>query len=143
MRAFRADDLDSVAAILRSNIPKYFREYEEKELRDYLAETADDYYVLEFGGEIVGAGGIGLNEDQTVSLCWGMIRSDHLGTGLGKQLTEFRLEKAGEKFPGLPLVISTSQHTRGFYEKYGFRVTEHTPDKFAPGIDECKMRKEP
>jgi hypothetical protein len=33
-----------------------------------------------------------LNADidpQTVSLCWGMVREDHLGTGLGKALTEF------------------------------------------------------
>jgi predicted GNAT family N-acyltransferase len=143
-RRYGPNDLGSVIAILRSNIPKYFVPAEEEELLDYLSDHSEDYFVLESGGEIVGAGGIALNSDgETVSLCWGMVRSDLLGTGLGKQLTEFRIREARNCFGDLPLVISTSQHTRGFYEKFGFELTEHTPDGFGPGIDRCKMRLEP
>jgi hypothetical protein len=50
--------------------------------------------------------------------------------------------RASEKFPGRALVISTSQHTSGFYEKLGFRLTEHVPDGYGPGIDTCRMRLE-
>ena len=139
-RPYTNADLETVVAIFRSNIPKYFSLEEEPGLRDFLAERMADYYVLEVAGEVVGAGGIALNNDQTVSLCWGMVRSDHIGKGLGRALTEFRIEKARENFGGLPLVISTSQHTQGFYEKFGFRLIEHTPDGFGPGIDSCKMR---
>ncbi len=143
LRPYNADDLDAVVSIFRSNIPKYFGPIEEPGLRDFLAgERLEDYFVAEIGGEVIGAGGIALNEDETVSLCWGMIHADYLGKGLGRELTEFRIGKAREKFDGLPLVISTSQHTQGFYEKFGFRLVSHTPDGFGPGLDICRMRME-
>ena len=143
-RPYTPDDLESVVSIFRSNIPKYFGPSEETGLREFLSDPrCEDYFVAELDGDIIGAGGIALNDDNTVSLCWGMIRADHLGQGLGQELTEFRLEKALQKFGDRPLVISTSQHTQGFYERFGFRLTDHTPDGFGPGIDICKMRLEP
>lgn len=143
LRPYTNDDLEAVVAIFRSNIPKYFGPGEEAGLRDFLASArGEDYFVAELDGEAIGAGGIAPNEDGTVSLCWGMIRSEFLGKGLGRELTEFRIQKAREKYAGLPLVISTSQHTQGFYEKFGFSLVEHTPDGFGPGIDICKMRLE-
>src|SRR5690606_11408188 len=141
LRPYNANDLDAVIGIFRSNIPKYFGPDEEAGLRDFLRDFADLYFVIELDGEGVGAGGFAANSDgETVSLCWGMVRNDLLGTGLGRQLTEFRIRQARERFGDLPLVISTSQHTRGFYEKFGFELTEHTPNGFGPGIDVCKMR---
>ncbi len=142
LRRYRTDDLDAVIDIFRSNIPKYFGPAEEPGLRDFLTNASDDYFVAEINEQIIGAGGLALNPDETVSLCWGMIRSDLIGKGLGRELTEFRIQKAGESYANLPLVISTSQHTQGFYEKFGFRLVEHTPDGFGPGIDICKMRRE-
>ena len=143
IRAYRIDDLEAVIAIFRSNIPKYFTPEEEPGLRAFLSDLrAVDYEVVETGGEIVGAGGIGMNDDGTVSLCWGMIRHERLGNGLGKRLTLHRMERANEKFPGRALMISTSQHTSGFYEKLGFRLTEHVLDGYGPGIDTCRMRLE-
>ena len=142
-RPYDPADLDAVVAIFRSNIPKYFGSGEEAGLRDFLEIRVEDYFVGELNDEIIAAGGIALNDDQTVSLCWGMVRADHLGTGLGRELTEFRIEKSRKKHGDLPLVISTSQHTRAFYEKFGFRLIDHTPDGFGPGIDICKMRLDP
>lgn len=143
IRKFELEDLDALVAIFRSNIPKYFTPEEEPGLCSFINSGVEDYYVVEVGGEVVGAGGIALNENDTVSLCWGIVHREHLGTGLGKHLTEYRMEKAAEKFPGLPLVTSTSQHTEGFYRKFGFVTVEHTPDGFGPGIDICKMRRDP
>ena len=141
LRPYTPDDLESVVSIFRSNIPKYFGTSEEAGLREFLSDPrSEHYYVAELDADVIGAGGIALNEDNTVSLCWGMIRADHLGRGLGRELTQFRLEAAHRKFPNLPLVVSTSQHTQGFYERFGFRLTEHTPDGFGPGLDTCKMR---
>ncbi len=141
-RSFKPDDTDGVVALLRSNIPKYFSPPEEAELREFLSTDHGPYYVADAGDQIIAAGGIALNKDQTVSLCWGMVRSDLIGTGLGKHLTKFRIQKALEHFGPLPLVISTSQHTQGFYQKLGFTLTQHTPDGFGPGIDICLMRLE-
>ncbi|MGE3466569.1 MAG: GNAT family N-acetyltransferase [Pyrinomonadaceae bacterium] len=141
-RPFETSDLEPVVAIFRSNIPKYFVSAEESGLREFLREYSADYLVGEMDGEVVAGGGIALNADGTVSLCWGMVRDELIGTGLGKKLTILRIERARERFGKLPLVISTSQHTQGFYEKLGFDLTQHTPNGFGPGIDECKMRKE-
>lgn len=141
-RRFETADTEAVVAIFRSNIPKYFVESEESELREYLAGGVENYYVLEVDGDVAGAGGIALNADDTVSLCWGMVRNDLIGTGLGKRLTEFRIERSREVFGDRPLVISTSQHTEGFYKKLGFVTVEHTPDGFGPGIDVCRMRRD-
>lgn len=143
IRRYKPADLEAVVLIFRSNIPKYFGTGEEHGLLDFLRDPrAADYFVVVLNGAVVGSGGIAYNEleSPTVSLCWGMIREDHLGTGLGKALTEFRISLAKEKYPGLPLTIGTSQHTEGFYEKFGFRTVEHTRDGFGPGIDNCRMR---
>ena len=141
LRVYNDNDLDAVIDIFRSNIPKYFGPVEEPGLRNFLMDIrSSDYVVGEIDGEIVASGGVAMNEDETVSLCWGMVRADHLGNGLGRMLTEFRIQKALEKFGDLPLVVSTSQHTRGFYEKFGFRLVTHTTDGFGPGIDKCEMR---
>ena len=144
IRAYRIEDLEAVVAIFRSNIPKYFTPAEEAGLYEFLDGYSEDYYVVEVGGEVVGAGGIALNEleSPTVSLCWGMVHRDHLGTGLGRNLTEFRIKYAREKYGDVPLTIGTSQHTQGFYEKFGFRLTEYEKDGYGPGIDTCKMRLE-
>lgn len=141
-RLFAPEDLDAVVAVFRSNIPKYFTPEEEPGLHEFLLGYSEDYYVIEIDGEIVGSGGVAWNdlENPTVSLCWGMVRKDRLGTGLGKELTEFRIRYAREKFGDLPLTIGTSQHTQGFYEKFGFRLAEFEKDGYGPGIDMCKMR---
>lgn len=144
-RPYEPTDIDAVIAIFRSNIPKYFTPDEETGLRNFLNdERGEDYYVFEIDGKIVGAGGIAYNDlaNPTVSLCWGMVNNGHIGTGLGKQMTQFRVDLAAEKYPGLPLTISTSQHTEGFYNRFGFRTTEHIKDGFGLGIDNCKMRLE-
>lgn len=141
VREFKPADPGLVVEIFRSNIPKYFVSAEEAGLRDFLGKHADGYYVVESNGEVVGAGGIALNSDGTACLCWGMVRNDLTGTGLGKELTEFRIAKAKGMFGDLPIVISTSQHTEGFYTKPGFVTTERIADGFGPGIDECRMRK--
>lgn len=146
IRSYNSEDLDAVVSIFRSNIPKYFGPEEEPGLYNFMDERAEDYYVVEVDGEVVGAGGIALNDDidpQTVSLCWGMVRQDHLGTGLGKALTEFRIDLARRKYPGLAITLGTSQHTEGFYQKFGFVTVEHKPDGYGVGIDMCRMRLEP
>lgn len=142
-RKYNEADEENVISIFRSNIPKYFSKEEEAGLRNFLADISSiEYFVIENEGAIIGAGGISLNKDQTVSLCWGMVRNDFIGKGLGKQLTEYRINLSKEKFCNLPIVISTSQHTQGFYEKFGFKLVERIADGFALGIDNCKMRLE-
>ncbi len=136
IRKYVSNDLDAVVTIFHSNTPKYFGPAEEAGLHDFLRDYSDDYYVLEVDGEIVGAGGIALNGDldpPTVSLCWGMVREDRIGTGLGKALTEFRIALSGEKYTGVPLTIGTSQHTEGFFSEIWFCDRRAHPRWLRPG----------
>ena len=58
---------------------------------------------------------------------------------LQARLTEARLALA-RTLPGVErLILSTSQHTQGFYAGFGFAVTAHTPDGFGPGLDRVDM----
>ena len=144
IRQYKSGDLKNVLAIFRSNIPKYFTPAEEPGLYEFLDAYSGDYHVIEHAGEIVAAGGVAWNdlEKPTVSLCWGMVRNDRIGTGLGKLLTEFRIGYAREKYGDVPLTLGTSQHTQGFYERFGFRLVECVRDGYGPGIDSCRMRLE-
>ncbi len=142
IRPYKTDDIERIIEVFRSNIPKYFGPDEEPGLREFLADSVENYYVIEKEGVVVGAGGIGVNEDDTVALCWGMVHNDHLGTGIGKKLTEYRIAKSNEYFGERSIITCTSQHTEGFYKKFGFVTVEHTSDGFGPGIDICKMRRE-
>ena len=131
--------LPEVISIFRSNIPKYFFEFEEKDLIEDIPQFHHTFYVMLLGEKIVGAGGYDLNADDTVSLCWGMVHNDHLKQNLGKLLLEFRLNEIEKTYPGKTVVNVTSQHTTGFFEKYGFKIVSITKDGFGPGLDNCKM----
>ena len=77
LRPYISPDLESVVAVFRSNIPKFFGPGEEAGLRNFLSDTrGENYFVAQLDDEIIGAGGIAQNEDGTVSLCWGMLRAD-------------------------------------------------------------------
>jgi len=143
IRNYSPADLEDVIDVFRFNVPKYFAPGEESDLRDFLQCLSGPYFVAEIDGSVIGAGGFALNKDErSVSLCWGMIHSNHLGQGLGRELTGFRIAAARDEYPGLPMVISTSQHTSGFYKKFGFSLLDRIENGFAPGIDMCKMRLE-
>lgn len=136
---YNPDLLSRVLHIFRSNMPKYFFDYEEKQLIDQLNHRIFDYYLLKNGDTYIGAGGIGLNEDGTVSLCWGMVHADFHKQHYGEALLKFRLERIKEKWDGKTVINVTSQHTTGFFEKFGFRTVSVKENGFGPGLHECKM----
>lgn len=136
---YSEEHLPEIIFVFRSNIPKYFFDYEEKDLIEDLPEFHRTFYVMLLDEKIVGAGGYALNEDDTVSLCWGMVHKDHHKKNLGKALLEFRLSEIKKNYPGKTIVNVTSQHTTGFFEKYGFKIVSVTKDGFGPALDNCKM----
>ena len=136
---YQPHHLPEVLNIFRSNMPKYFFDYEEKLLVEQLTHRIFDYYVLKENTNYIGSGGIGLNADDTVSLCWGMVHGDFHNKHYGVSLLQFRLEKIKEKWPGKKVVNVNSQHTTGFFEKYGFKTLNVIENGFGPGLHECKM----
>lgn len=141
-RAFEPADLEACLAIFDSNVPEFFLQVERAEYAAYLRALPGPYLVLEDGrGAVVGCGGHAVRPGSRVAdLCWGMVRRDLHGTGLGTTLAHARLEAAlSDKSVG-EVALNTSQHTRGFYERLGFNTVEVVRDGYGPGLDRCELR---
>lgn len=139
---YHPDMKDRCIAIFKSNQPLYFVDEELKLFIDFLDhDIENNYYVIEYNGEIQGCGGIFFDySSKEAGLSWGMVHSDYHKKGIGKALTIFRLELMKQQFPGAVFKIDTSQHTAGFYEKRGFRILQIIPDGYAKGLDKYIMK---
>jgi hypothetical protein len=94
LRPYERRDLDAVVAIFRSNIPKYFGPEEEQGLHEFLAaERADNYYVIEIDGEVVGAGGIAFNDIEK----FGFQLVEHKPNGFGPGIDNCRMRLDSER----------------------------------------------
>jgi RimJ/RimL family protein N-acetyltransferase len=142
-RLFRPEDFAACLAIFDSNVPKFFAAEERAEFIHHLQNmTIEDYpyIVLMRGGKVVACGGLFLDwKNRQANLCWGMVDRPLHGQGLGSELTEVRLDFAQGLSGFDRLILETSQHTRGFYEGFGFVVLDIVPDGFAAGLDRVEM----
>ncbi|MNS76745.1 Acetyltransferase (GNAT) family protein [compost metagenome] len=141
-RPYRPEDMAGCLALFDSNTPRFFDESEREDFAGFLIDQALrwPYQVIEREGRIVGCGGHAVEPDGvSVTLCWGMVDNGLHGQGLGRVLTEARIA-AARATPGITRVkLCTSQHTQGFYARFGFEAVKITPDGFAPGIDRWDM----
>ncbi|UHO39647.1 GNAT family N-acetyltransferase [Chryseobacterium capnotolerans] len=127
--------------IFKSNLPKFFAMEELPFFEDFLDQyTKENYFVVKMDGQVVANGGFFLDTKNSVAgLSWGMVHADYHGKGIGKALTQYRIDLLKKTYPSLPYKIETSQHTAEFYKKNGFRTVEIIPDGFSKGIDKYIM----
>lgn len=127
--------------IFKSNMPKYFALEELPLFESFLDQnTEENYFVVKLDGHVIGCGGFFLDtKNNTAGLSWGMVHSDYHGKGIGKALTQYRIDLLKKTYPTLPYKIETSQHTAEFYKKNGFKTIEIVPDGFGKGIDKYTM----
>ncbi|MES5047188.1 GNAT family N-acetyltransferase [Rhizobium nepotum] len=140
---YKSDYLSACLAIFDSNVPAFFAPEERLEFCEHLEGvngTTALYLVLMRDGIVLACGGLTTDETrQKASLSWGMVDRKLHGQRLGTHLMQARLTLARSK-PGLAeLVLSTSQHTHAFYERFGFTVSKITPRGFGPALDRCDM----
>ena len=143
VRPYRDTDRAACLAVFDSNVPDDFRAEERAEFAAFLDDLPGPYLVLVDGEERVAAcGGWALETDgESAAMCWGMVRRDRQGEGWGRRLLEERVRRAGSQ-PGVRrLILTTSQRTRGFFERLGFRVRDVVPDGIAPGLDRVEMER--
>ncbi|HTF28213.1 MAG TPA: GNAT family N-acetyltransferase, partial [Flavitalea sp.] len=119
----------------------------EKKTPDSPPDSPDagiHYYVISNHEQIIGCGGFALKENnKEVVFAWGLIDQQFHKKGYGKALFEYRLNEAGFIYPGMDILLDTSQHSFTFFQKYGFKVEKITPDFYAPGMDRYDMRHSP
>lgn len=134
--------------IFRSNVPLYFAE-EEFALFDAFLDADINarrpYWVIEDNEQIVGCGGIGINQPtkytpvEHVIMCWGMVHHEKHKRGYGRLLLKHRIEQAKLLFPGIRIALGTTQHSFPFFEKYGFNTVYYEKDHWAEGLDLYQM----
>ena len=140
VRPYQAGDRDACLALFDGNTPRFFDPSERADFAAWLDTSPHPYLVILRDGRLVACGGHALDGDGTVAaLCWGMVAQDVHGQGLGRALTQARLD-AIRALPQVASVrMTTSQHTQGFYAAFGFETMKVTPNGFGPGIDQWDM----
>ncbi|RMN80517.1 GNAT family acetyltransferase [Pseudomonas cannabina] len=140
LRPYTLADRDRCLDIFDTNVPRYFDPAEREQFASFLMAPLGHYFVVERDGEVVACGGyLVLSDPSVAELTWGMVSSDRHGSGLGRFLTEARLDVM-RALPGVTRAyINTSQRVQGFYSHLGFAVILVEADGHGCGIDSVRM----
>lgn len=140
IRPYNPSDKKDVIKLLKLNTPNFFAPTEEDDLKEYLDKEIEDYFVVEENHEIIAAGGINyFPEEKTARISWDMIKPDQQGKGIGKKLTEHRMNHLKKNNKVDLIVVRTTQLVYKFYEKMGFQLTKVEKDFWAEGFDLYQM----
>lgn len=139
-RPYAPADRAACLELFDTNCPRFFDPSEKADFEAFLDGLDWPYQVIERDGRIVACGGHATEPDgRTASLCWGMVDGALHGQGVGTALTRARIA-AAKATPGIEtLRLDTGPQTRGFYERFGFRVVRVEPEGYAPGYDRYDM----
>ena len=123
-------------SIFDSNTPHFFDSSEREEFATFLDGMACPYVVVvNTDGEVVGCGGYYRDEARNrTGLAWGMVARPWHRQGVGRILMDHRLA-ALKEMGATTVTVRTSQYSRGFFERCGFRVVRVEPTGFTPEID--------
>lgn len=139
IRKYSTADENKCIDVFISNCPKYFKFEEADDFKKWLRKFSN-HYVLEKDGEIIGYGGFYIVEEKNhAGLAWGMINRNYHKKGYGKKLLEFRIKKIKELKKKIEIKINTSQHSYGFFLKFGFKVNNIAKDYYGQGLDKYEM----
>jgi predicted GNAT family N-acyltransferase len=151
IREFALADKEECTEAFKSNVPDYFTEDEisdfERFLDNYSVRFTEIntlrrtyYYTVLLQNKIIGCGGFGDKENnEVISLAWGLIHKHYHKKGLGEKLLLFRLEKLKNLSASSQVVIDTTQHTYTFFEKFGFVTTKITKNFYTKGMHRYDM----
>ena len=144
VRDYVAADRDACLRLFGGNVPDFFAEVERPEYCDFLDALPGPYFVVEDEQHrVIACGGYAIEPDTgRADLCWGMVKRELQGRGIGRFLLQERLRRMLRAPEVTAVHLDTSQRTRGYYERIGFRVLRVTPNGYAPGLDRCDMRLE-
>ncbi|WP_375580716.1 GNAT family N-acetyltransferase [Marivirga tractuosa] len=140
IRPYISSDKAVILQLFDWNTPQYFDETERAGLVHYLENETEDYFVVEDKGQIVGAGGINYEpQAKTAVFSWDIIKPTEHGKGIGRKLTQHRIQHINTKADIEKIIVRTSQYTDKFYEKMGFKLLKVEKDYWAKGFDLYQM----
>jgi len=141
-RPWRASDRAAGLALFASNVPAFFDESERADFSALLDAPPPSYTLMhDAAGEALGCGGYAFDAHapEIVWLCWGMVRGDLHGRGLGSALLRHRLMRIAAEPAAREVRIETSQRGEGFFARHGFIARKRVIDGFARGYDLIDM----
>jgi len=141
-RPYTPAEREACVAVCRSVVPTYVAPQEVEDFERFL-DTLEVYgcrygVVCRGEGPVIAVGGLGV-EGEVATLCWGLVHTDHHKTGVGRWMLETRLGWAREDPKVTRVELCTTQHTYGFFARFGFEVDRTQKDHFAPGLDRYDM----
>lgn len=141
-RDYSLADRPTCLALFDSNVPASFTVAERSDFERFLGNLPGTYIVLtDESGSAVACGGYAVNLGTSCAdLCWGMVRRDRQREGIGRLLTELRLQRIQADSGVTEVVLRTSQVTAPFYERQGFVIEASRLNGIAPGLHLCTMR---
>ncbi|KPX49903.1 Acetyltransferase [Pseudomonas syringae pv. helianthi] len=126
--------------IFDSNVPHYFDPAEREQFASFLMAPLGHYFVVERDGAVVACGGyLVLSDPSVAELTWGMVHNELHGSGLGRFLTQARLDLMRVLPRVTRAFINTSQHVQDFYSNLGFVMGAVELNGHGPGIDSVRM----
>lgn len=144
IKAYQSKDKEDILDLIRLNTPDFFAPDEEEDLKKYLENQRELYFVLLYDKKIVGCGGINFADNKTTAkISWDIFHPDYQGKSLGTKLLKYRLDLLNS-MPGIQIItVRTSQLAYGFYMKSGFKLLEIKKDFWADGYDMYRMEYQP
>ena len=140
IRKYKEEDKHALVNIMQNNIPKYFAETELSDYKEYLEEEIEEYFIASMDNRIIAAGGINYDRPrQLAKISWDIVDVPFHHQGIGSLLLEHRFQVISNKKDIKSIIVRTSQHAFGFYEKKGFKLLERHKDYWAKGFDMYKM----
>jgi N-acetylglutamate synthase-like GNAT family acetyltransferase len=141
VRRFVKADRAACLRVFDSNVPEFFTEAEREQYASFLDRLPEPYLVVENEDGVVACGGYAVAPDAGFAdLCWGMVHREEHRKGIGTLLLQERLRRIAGETEVEGVRLDTSQHTRAYYERIGFRLLQVTPNGYGPGLDRCDMR---
>ncbi|MGD8978081.1 MAG: GNAT family N-acetyltransferase [Gammaproteobacteria bacterium] len=139
-RPYLSADRSRCLDVFSSNVPRYFQEHERSEFETFIDTSGCPYFVLALPEGVVGCGGYGQRETGApADLCWGMVAAAHHGSRLGEFLLLGRLAAIVRDQVAASVRLVTTQHTDGFFRRYGFEIRSRVADGYGPGLDKVSM----
>lgn len=131
---------DQCIDVFISNQDRYFDESELIYFKEFLSDEVFNikYYVVSEGKKILGCGGYSLSNG-AVYLRWGMVSRSNHRAGVGSLLLQHRINHVKKSLGSIPIKLDTSQHTAGFFKKFGFEIEEEEENGFGSGLHKVSM----
>ncbi len=141
IRKYTTKDKINVIELLKLNTPEFFAPSEESDFYNYLDNEIEDYFVIEENSRIIGSGGINyFPKEKMARLSWDIINPDYQGKGIGKMLTQYRINHIKTNPTIEYIEVRTSQFTTKFYEKMGFELDCIAKNYWAKNYDLYQMK---